>query len=191
MHELDRSLFLHLNGLHSPAMDGFWIFVTGNWAWAFLFVPIAFFIFKKFGRKGFVPALCVPLLFLLADQGSNLIKNLVARPRPCRAEDLQGLVHFTASHCGQYGFWSAHAANVFAQITFFILLGIIPLGRQRKIWYPYFILFGLLVSISRIMVGVHYPGDIVAGMLYGIICGLFVYAIYKSVEKKWDGIITR
>lgn len=189
MSQLDRSLFLYLNGLHSSATDPLWVFITSNWFWIFFFVPVAYFLFKKYGKKSFMPALCVPLLFLLADQGTNLIKNYFERLRPCQVEDLLGLIHFLAPHCGLYGFWSAHAANSFAQITFFMCLGIIPHGIHRKLFYPYFILFATLVSLSRVMVGVHYPGDILFGMIYGILCGLLVYVLFKYILKKLNNNI--
>eukprot|EP01031_Cornospumella_fuschlensis_P020041 gene20041-24560_t len=115
MVELDHSLFLFLNGLHSPVSDAFWLVMTGNWAWAAFFIPVAYFVFKKYGKQGFWMALAVPLLFLLADQGTNVAKFWFERPRPCREPALEGLVHFIASHCGLYGFWSAHAANSVAQ----------------------------------------------------------------------------
>lgn len=184
MLEVDRSLFLWLNGCHHPVMDTFWLAMTSNWVWVLFFIPVAYFLFKKYGKKGFFPAVCVSLLFLVADQGTNVAKYYFVRPRPCRAEELQGLVHFIASHCGEYGFWSAHAANVFAQVTFFIVLGVIPSHLRRYI-YPYFIVFALLVSVSRIMVGVHYPIDILVGMVYGMVCGLLVYALYMFLAKKF------
>jgi len=187
---LDRSLFLFINGLNVPATDAFWLFATSNWFWIFFFVPTVYFLFKKFGRFGLVVAVCIPVLFLLADQGTNLAKFYFMRPRPCRAEDLTGLVYFIAPRCSPYGFWSAHAANAFAQIAFFIcLFNSIrdkTATRFRRILFPYFILFGFLVSVSRIMVGVHYPGDILVGALYGVICGLLVYVLYRYFTRMFS-----
>lgn len=184
MVELDHSLFLFLNGQHSPVSDAFWLVMAGNWVWAVFFVPVAYFVFKKYGRQGFWMVLAVPLLFLLADQGTNLAKFWFERPRPCREPALAGTVHFIASHCGVYGFWSAHAANSMAQVVFFIGVGVVPVWARR--WaYPLFILFVLLVSLSRIMVGVHYPGDTLVGWLYGACCGFLVCRLYLWVEKKY------
>lgn len=181
---MDRALFLFLNGLNRPYTDAFWLAATSHWAWVLFFVPAAYFLFKKFGKNSLIPVLCVPLLFLLADQGTNIAKAFFERPRPCRAEDLQGLVYFIAPRCSPYGFWSAHSANAFAQLTFFICLGIVPAGNLRRVVYAYFIFFGVMVGLSRIMVGVHYPGDILAGAVYGTLCGLTVYGGYRWAVKK-------
>lgn len=186
MLEADKKLFLLLNGLHSSASDTFWLLITSNWAWLLLFLPMTYFAWKKLGKFIFIPAICVALLFLLADQGTNLAKAFFERPRPCREETIQGLVHFIAPRCSLYGFWSAHAANSFAQITFFMLSGIIP-KNLRHIFFPYLLLFGIIVSLSRIMVGVHYPGDIFAGAIFGILCGLLGIAIYRlALRKVWQ-----
>lgn len=184
MLELDRSLFLFLNGRHTPVSDAFWTAMTEHWVWAAFFIPVAYFVFKKYGRQGFWMALAVPLLFLLADQGTNIAKYWFERPRPCREPELQGLVHFLAPHCGLYGFWSAHAANSTAQVTFFMGVGVVPV-HLRKWVYPGFVLFAFMVSFSRIMVGVHYPGDILTGAAYGLLCGFLVCRLYRWGEKKW------
>lgn len=183
MQALDRSLFLYFNGLHSPASDVFWLLMTNNWTWVAFFIPVGYLVFNRYGKQGFWVALCVPLLFLLADQGTNLAKFYFMRPRPCRAEELQGLVHFIAPRCSLYGFWSAHAANATAQIVFFMAIGLVKRPRRRYV-YPLFILFALTVSFSRIMVGVHYPGDILTGAAYGALCGLAVYGLYVRFLRK-------
>lgn len=184
MQAVDRSLFLFINGLHHPLTDGFWLFMTSNWAWLFFFVPVGYWLFTRLGKKGIYPALCVALLFLLADQGTNVAKYFFARPRPCLDEELKMSMHFLAPYCGTKGsFWSAHAANVIAQITFFIGIGLVPI-TTRKLVYPYFFLFGFLVALSRIMVGVHYPFDILVGSVYGFFCGVLVLFLYRWLTKK-------
>jgi undecaprenyl-diphosphatase len=98
----------------------------------------------------------------LTDQlAANLLKDLIARPRPCHVlTDINLLVG-----CGAgYAMPSAHAANTFGQAVLFAI--------QFRVCRPWVIGFAVLVSISRTFVGVHYPGDIAAGALVGIVIGL-------------------
>lgn len=182
MMELDRQLFLFLNGLHHPFTDVFWQAMSDKWIWLFYLLPAVYFVVKRYGKKSVLPLLVIPVLFLLADQGSNVAKAFFARPRPCRAEELTGLVHFLAPRCSLYGFWSAHAANAFSQVTFILLLA--PVGQKTvgHVFYGFLIVWATGVALSRVMVGVHYPGDILAGALFGSLCGWLMYQVFKRVE---------
>ncbi len=88
---------------------------------------------------------------------------------------------FVAVRCGSYGFFSAHAASSSALVIF---LGLI----LRQYWQnilSVLIVWGLLVSYSRIYIGVHYPGDILMGWFLGIAIGLFFYYLHKWILKKY------
>jgi len=184
MLELDHQIFLYLNGLHSPFTDSVWLGITDKWFWVLYFIPALFYIYKQYGKRSYVPVIFILLLFLVVDQGSNVAKEYFARPRPCREVELQGLVHFIAPRCSLYGFWSAHAANAFAQVTFFMCLGVVPTTRMRRWVYPLIVIWAVLVSVSRIMVGVHYPFDTLAGAAFGMAGGLVVYGLYRMAAKK-------
>jgi len=108
-------------------------------------------------------ALCV----LLADQLSvHLFKNVFQRLRPSHEPELTGMVHLVRDYRGgNWGFVSSHAANTFAIATFLSLI-----FKNRKFWI---ILFSwcIIVSYTRIYLGVHYPGDIFGGALLGMVIG--------------------
>jgi undecaprenyl-diphosphatase len=111
---------------------------------------------------------------VLSDQiSSNALKDLIQRPRPCQImSDLNLLVE-----CGPaFSMPSSHAVNSFAQAALFGTL--IPVTR----WYM--IIGALLISISRVFVGVHYPGDVLVGSLLGIVIGLFVAGLFLIFEYK-------
>jgi undecaprenyl-diphosphatase len=118
----------------------------------------------------------VALLISISDQLSvRAFKYVFERPRPCHEADLQPLIHLAAGRCGgAFGFVSSHAANSFALATF---IWILLRGIYR--WTGY-VMFGyaVLVSYSRVYLGVHYPGDILAGGLLGVLAGGLVYAVY-------------
>jgi undecaprenyl-diphosphatase len=126
----------------------------------------------------------LPLLFLtilVTDQvSSSLIKHLVQRPRPCHIIDgtyiMENLRLLVTCGAG-FSFPSSHAANSFAVTTLF------------TIYYPkvswIFILFALLVSFSRIYVGVHYPLDVVGGAVTGVICSLVLYFVWLFIKRNF------
>jgi undecaprenyl-diphosphatase len=80
---------------------------------------------------------------------------------------------------GQFGFVSSHAANSFA-IAWFV-------GRilkSKKAW-TLMVSWALVVSYSRIYLGVHYPGDILGGALIGIGSGSIAAFVYHKLQLKW------
>jgi undecaprenyl-diphosphatase len=166
MVELDRTIFLFLNSLHTPFLDTVMWVLSMRTVWIPLYVLIIWLLAAKYGKRVWIPLVLVPVLVLLTDQGSNLLKNLVERPRPCHEPALEGLVHIVRGRCGgMYGFVSAHASNTFGIAAFTI-----PLLRQR--WFSRtVIIWALAVSYSRIYLGVHYPGDVLGGALLGVAAG--------------------
>ena len=96
------------------------------------------------------------------------------RPRPCHAPDLLGLVHLPTGRCGgAYGFVSSHAANFFGLAVYLGLL-------LREGWlFGLLLIAAVLVGYSRIYMGVHYPGDILAGGLLGALAGWAIAWAYK------------
>jgi len=180
--ELDKALFLQLNTASWLRADAFWIFMSSKAAWFLYGIPVtALFLFKE--RLAFaLRFVWVLLLFLLADQTANFFKNNIQRPRPCRDTELRAEMHFINERCSPYGYFSAHAANSMGLVVF-CSLGMAALYPRRRLWiWVSGIVFSLLVSLSRIMVGVHYPFDIASGWLWGILCALLLYRLALYVQ---------
>lgn len=179
--EIDTQWFLWINSHHTTALDWTMWTLSQHWSWAVVIV-LAFVLFtlRKEPRRWWLVAVGVVLCFLLADQGSVLIKDTVCRLRPCHAlED----VRMFRTHCGgQYGFVSSHAANAFAVALFFVLRYWKRLKRQWLLLL--LIVWALATSYSRAYLGKHYPGDLVCGAILGCIIALIVWWLTDTIEKK-------
>src|SRR5882724_4109706 len=161
----DETLFLFLNGKHSPFFDVLMYWASNEFFWIPLYILLFLFLFLRYKKFSWYILICVSLLIASSDQlSSNLIKNLVQRPRPSHVLSLAGRVHLSkAGAGGEYGFVSSHAANSFALALFLVLL--LPRGNSA---IKYLLIgWALLVSYSRIYNGVHYPGDVLCGILLG------------------------
>lgn len=179
--EIDTQWFLWINSHHTTALDWTMWTLSQHWSWAVVIV-LAFVLLtlRQEPRRWWLMAIGVVLCFLLADQGSVLIKDTVCRLRPCHAlED----VRMFRTHCGgQYGFVSSHAANAFAVALFFVLRYWKRLKRQWLLLL--LIVWALATSYSRAYLGKHYPGDLVCGAILGCIIALIVWWLTDTIEKK-------
>ncbi len=180
--EIDTQWFLWINSHHTTALDWTMWTLSQHWSWAVVIV-LAFVLLtlRQEPRRWWLVAIGVVLCFLLADQGSVLIKDTVCRLRPCHAlED----VRMFRTHCGgQYGFVSSHAANAFAVALFFVLKYWKRLKRQWPLLL--LIVWALATSYSRAYLGKHYPGDLVCGAILGVVAGLLVWMIINTIEKSF------
>jgi undecaprenyl-diphosphatase len=179
MTELDRTIFLYLNSLHSPFFDTVMWLVSYRVIWIPLYLFMVYMLAARYGKRIWIILLFVPVVILITDQGTEWIKNLVQRPRPCHEPSLEGLVHIVKGHCGgMYGFVSGHAANSFGLASFTA-----PLIQKK--WYSWGIfIWAAIVAYSRIYLGVHYPADVICGALLGIIAGTgLAYAARKTYQK--------
>jgi len=123
-------------------------------------------------------------LILIADKISvHLFKDIFERLRPCYNLEIAKQVHTIDGYCGgQFGFVSSHAANSFALAIFSGFL----FKKQYKYTLIIMLLWAVLVSYSRIYVGVHYPADVIVGALLGSSIGIFVFWLMKVVNRQFN-----
>jgi len=183
--KIDERLFFFINGKHSELSDNLATLASNKLAWIPLYLVVLIFLYKKFKNKIYAILPLVALLILTSDQLSRLIKNLVQRYRPCHNIELKNVVHLVNNDCGGiYGFVSSHAANSMALSLFIIML----FGKKNKAIMITMFIYCALVSLSRIMLGRHYPLDIAGGWLVGIVSSLFVYFLFNKLVIKKNNI---
>ena len=169
-----------LNGQWSPGWDAVWLRITDQHFWWWLYITLVAWISYK------LPALRAILLLLLVggmlalnDQLINLIKAFTGRLRPCNRPDLQQVLHILkCSH--QYSFFSAHAANSFLLVSalYYAVRSLFP----RPVWLLLFF-WAFLMAYSRLYVGVHFPSDVLTGILEGWLAGYLTASLYRRWEK--------
>jgi undecaprenyl-diphosphatase len=180
--ELDRELFLFLNGLHTAWLDPVMYHISQKLTWLPLYALLLFMVWRRSGWKGLLYfAVLVGILVLLTDQGSVFLKKSVMRPRPCHEPALQGLVHLVRDHCGgRFGFVSSHAANTFGLAVYAI--GV--LRNRFPVMTPVMLAYATLNAYSRIYLGVHYPGDVLFGALLGAVAGWGVLLVWRRLAAR-------
>ena len=174
----DHELFYYLNSLGNNRWDDFWLFVTNKFSFIPLYLVLLFLIYKKLGiKKTLMIMLLVGAMITSTDQLANLFKHLFVRPRPCQPGIFEEAIRFIAPRCGRYGYFSAHAASSMALAFFVGLL----LKKHFKYLFLILVIWSLLVSYSRIYVGVHYPLDILTGMVIGAGIGYLYFLLLNFI----------
>ena len=175
----DQEVFLWLNGLHASWLDAPMALITGRGLWIPFYVLLVLWLIYKQRQQAVWSILFIAAAVALSDQlTSSLMKPFFERLRPCHDPVISHLVHTVAGCGGKYGFASSHAANTFALATAVTFL------HPGKTWLQVLITcWALLVSYSRIYVGVHYPGDLIAGALIGVVLATSLYLAGRKAGK--------
>ena len=170
--ENNMLLFLQEN-VRNPVLDALLIpFTLANNAGILCIAIIAVFLyFKKLRKVGILMGISLILEFLLTNL---LIKNAVARIRPY--EVIDGLT-LLVGKATDYSFPSGHTGSAFALAV--VILMVMP-GKYGILALS----LAVLMGFSRLYVGIHYPGDVLGGMILGIITSVIAVKCFeKRVEK--------
>jgi undecaprenyl-diphosphatase len=172
-------IFLNMSGSHTPFLDFFMWMTTRIFIWLPAFLVFFYVIVKDKRKESLLILGSVIILFVLCDQiTSSILKPLIARPRPSRDLAIMDFLQYVNDYRGgRFGFPSSHAANSFgfAMLTSLLL-------RYR--WYTVVAFsWAALCTYTRLYLGVHYPSDILVGMILGVLIGWLCYLIYRKVRK--------
>lgn len=175
--QFDKQLLLAVNGSDSLFIDYLIMTLTTATTWIPLYLSLFYVVLKSnttvrdillvVGAAG----LCVLLAGTVDD---TIVKPLVARWRPGRDPEIGMLVDTVDGYRGgNYGFFSAHAANTFSIALFFSLL------IRRRLFVVAMMAYSLVNCYTRLYLGVHYPGDITVGLIWGALVGYTVYRLHR------------
>lgn len=173
----DFKLFLFFNNLAGQNLTvDFWVIFFAEYL---QYVLIACFLLLLFFSSQMRHAklrifLVTAISIVVARLGiTELIRFLYHRPRPFITHEVHQLI---VEH--GWSFPSGHSA------FFFAMAGAIFLFNKK--WGIIFFLASLLMNISRVVAGVHYPVDILGGMAVGVIIAYIVYGCAKRIDvEKW------
>mgnify|MGYP001352256315 CR=1 FL=1 len=180
---IDKKIFIFLNNLGSEKWDFLFLSLSNKIT---MFLVIIFFIIIHSYKMNINRVLSFMLFFIICVALTDflhvrLFKNIFMRLRPCWENDILSQIRPLLLDCGgHYGFISGHAANSAAMVTFLIYC----FKNQRTLIKYSLLIWMLAVSYSRIYLAKHYPLDVLFGISFGFLIGVFMFNIYKIYMNK-------
>ena len=186
---IDTEVLLAINGWHAPWADRVMWIISEKTTWVALYGLLIGLLIHKYRKPSVnavrwlrkVPVWVVMIVMIVLAVGladfvsSGILKNLVARPRPSRVPELEGVLHLVNGYrSGQYGFVSSHAANTMACGLLFSLIW------RKKIATIGLMLWVAMNCYSRMYLGVHYPLDIMGGLVVGSLTACLAYVALRK-----------
>lgn len=162
-----------LQTIHTPLLDKILAFITslGNAGIIWIVLAVVLLILPKTRKTGIIVAAALLVDLILCNL---ILKNLVARVRPY---DVNTAIAILIKKPLDFSFPSGHTAASFAAMTALFL------AKMKKAWIAALIL-AVLIAFSRLYFYVHYPTDVLGGIVVGILSGVLGYAIVEKLDKR-------
>ncbi|MCC9167046.1 phosphatase PAP2 family protein [Pontibacter harenae] len=182
LEQLDQDIFLYLNEQHNTFWDAVMVFVSNKYVWIPFYLALIVYLVYRYRRQSMAMlGMAIAAVGLADFVASGIFKPFFARPRPCHDADISAMVNFIDGCGGQFGFMSSHASTAFALAVFFNLI----LSDRYAIFKVVLVVWAVVVSYSRIYLGVHYPGDVVGGALLGSFLAYLSALCYQILLNKY------
>ncbi len=177
--EADRYLLAFFNGSDSLLLDNLAVILTSGLTWIPLYLSLLYVVIKnnETMRQIMLVIGCALLCIVLSDGVADfIVKPLVGRLRPTYDPLIKYSIDIVNGIRGnQFSFFSSHASNTFCIAMFFSLL------IRNRTFVVTMVLWSLVNCWTRLYLGLHYPSDIIVGLLWGAIVGIAVYFLYYKV----------
>lgn len=176
---LDEQLFHLLNTEWTHwILDEFSPLWRNKYFWIPFYLLLIAFIVVKLKVQSIYFFIAVALTITISDSlSSKILKKTFERPRPCKTERVAETMILRVGCSASYSFTSSHATNHFALSTFLAF----TLGRLFVgISFP-LLLWAASISYAQVYVGAHYPLDVLAGGLLGLLIGCLVAFVYNRL----------
>jgi membrane-associated phospholipid phosphatase len=177
----DQTALFHINQVWSNKYFDVvmpWLRESAIWLPVYLFFFA--FILVNFGRKGLFWIIFFLITVTICDQVSGYFKHWIQRPRPCNDPFMMQYIKVRLEYCsGGFSFTSSHAANHFG-VAMFIHLTLKNVAAIKTGWL---FVWAFIICYAQMYVGVHYPLDIIAGMLIGLLSGLITANVFNRRIK--------
>lgn len=158
--------------LHTPVLDKIMVGVTklGDVGIIWIILTAILLIIPKTRRTGGVMLVALVVQTVLCNV---ILKNLFARTRPY---DVNTTVQLLVPKLHDFSFPSGHTSASFTAVNALYF-------SKDKLWKPALIL-ACLIAVSRLYLYVHYPTDVLGGLLLGVLSGYIGYKIMEKVKNK-------
>lgn len=178
--QIDQALFFFLNELNNAFWDKAMFLFSSREIWIPFYLLIIYFIIKTYKKNSIYILILIGISIAFSDQLSVLVKNLVERLRPSNDPAINNLVHLVKDYRGgTFGFFSAHASNTF---TVAVIASMLFKNRMFSILI---FAWAVMVSYTRIYLGLHYPGDILTGWIWGALVGFGFYKFMVFIQQRY------
>lgn len=184
--QIDQTATLWINKLDTPALYPLWMVLSDAKIWFPAYALVMAFIIWKLGwKKGLLVSVSLILCVVLTDQLSVLVKDSVARLRPCYNTWMveNGVIMPYGQTGHLYGFFSSHAANVFG-FAAGSSLGLKLNGKAVPAYAWGVFIWASLVSLGRIMMAAHFLGDVLVGVVFGLSIGVVLAYLVRLIVVK-------
>lgn len=177
--DMDMQVLSLFNGSDNIMLDQMVQILTSGLTWIPLYVMLFFVVMRNNETMGQIALVVGSAIFcvLFADGlVDGIIKQLAERWRPSNDPTFKYMVQVVDDIRPKgYSFCSAHAANTMSLAVFFSLL------IRSKMLTITLVIWSLINCWTRLYLGVHYPSDILCGMMIGIVVGILVYLLYYKL----------
>ena len=161
-------------------LDSFFLIVTkiaGSYGQLWVVVGLVLLIPKKTRWTGIAVLISYVGVYIF---GQMILKNLISRPRPCQVDEAFEML---VARPSSSSFPSTHSAWAFAAATAIFM-------KYKKAATAAFVV-AALIAFSRMYMFLHYPTDVLCGMILGILLGIASDKICGLIKRKIESVNRR